>query len=947
MKRLIAMLLVALAAMAFADEKRAKTLLLQKDGIAVNVGGRNGYSIKVDGIPFSTMSGLNVVDPAWQKRYYSYSDDHQRISGALTAGISAGTSITYQLRSERSDTVEGTQTLEVLPGRRLRVATDIRMTSDTPGVLENRVGSIGEAWLSNMEWSGELKDGRSTSGKAPRWSPGETPASAMLISDLKHVNFKTPRGDVGIETSGSAKISLIDYRRNAWAEGQKYYWLGILGYPLPQMDIVSYEVVFSFPPKAVHTDVKSTTIDMRSKLIHNQNVYEVTPPKDHIIPTPKQVTWGDGMLPVSPEIIVYTEASPVISAEVTQVVKHASERLEKTFGTSLKPGRKSSAMLHVKMGEDFGLPKWQNQEAYALSVSQSKVTIDCETTTGLRYALSTLEQLMRASNNGNTGLRRTTIFDYPSMPFRGIHFFTGKDSRELQTKMITEILAPLKINKLVYQVDYIKWDSQPQIHSELLGMEKADAKAVSVAAEEQGIDVIPLINTFGHCEWLLQRPSMRYLADDPNDPYAYDPSNPKVYEICEEIYLEAIALFQPTVMHIGHDEVHLDGFPKKPANQAVGATQLIIKDIKHYHGFLKKQGLRTMMWGDMFLGPGEAPDAALASSVEEANHRRGLLPKDIIITDWHYKSAAVEDYKCMAIFNEAGFDTIACSWNAPDNIVRLAKAAGLQRDTTDKMKGLLQTTWAGYSFDENSLVKNLDQYSAYVLAAEAAWTGGTTSSKNVPFDFHEEFLRRWNSESSSVKSKTGWQVPLDAVANTVVDVTELNLADGALSSLKPGAAQMGNYHFLLPEVKGRIGALSLAGAWGRSDGDEQSATIGLNINASEILLVLGAPVTVPDGTSVGSLLMTLDNGSTHGIALQYGSTIMSITDGRSTLLSPVIWKSANTSIGEGGAVIHMLRWTNPMPGTKVTSMELLANPTGPGIMLMGVSGICCLEKTDG
>src|SRR5690606_10889079 len=198
---------------------------------------------------------------------------------------------------------------------------------------------------------------------------------------------------------------------------------------------------------------------------------------------------------------------------------------------------------------------------YRLLVKSDTIHLDCHTTIGLLNGLRTLEQLIPPTEPGKVTVRQAEIYDYPALPFRGIHFFSGKDSRDLQRKMLSEIMAPLKINQLVYQVDYVKWETQPQIHHDRYGMDKADAIAVGNQARALGINVIPMVNTFGHSEWLLGKQSMRHLADDPNDPYAYDPSNPEVYEICEGIYKEAIAMFNPTVMHIGHDEIHLDGFP--------------------------------------------------------------------------------------------------------------------------------------------------------------------------------------------------------------------------------------------------------------------------------------------------------------------------------------------------------------------------------------------------
>jgi len=314
------------------------------------------------------------------------------------------------------------------------------------------------------------------------------------------------------------------------------------------------------------------------------------------------------------------------------------------------------------------------------------------------------------------------------------------------------------------------------------------------------------------------------------------------------------------------------------------------------------------------------------------------LPKDIIITDWHYKSAPVGDYGSMNIFAKAGFDVVACPWFAPDNIVRLAKATELEWEKTEQVKGLLQTTWAGYSFDTNSLTENLPQYAAYVLAAEAAWTGGTTDSKNVTFDFYEEFLRRWVDDIEAGDGRGGWIASLDEAVNVTLNEREFHLAEGALAGLNPGDAFLGNYAMKLPESKGELGAIALDGAWNISERAAKEAVLTLDTQAAVIYLALATPAGVPDETPVGEVTLSLADGTTWTEHLKYGRNVMSLADGRQTLLAPAVWKSEGIEMGKGGAAIHVLRIENPKPGTKVKELKLQADEAGPGLLLFGLAG---------
>ena len=54
-------------------------------------------------------------------------------------------------------------------------------------------------------------------------------------------------------------------------------------------------------------------------------------------------------------------------------------------------------------------------------------------TAGVSHGLNTLRQLLR-QRDGKLYLRACSIEDWPSLSFRGIHFFTGKNAREIQTR---------------------------------------------------------------------------------------------------------------------------------------------------------------------------------------------------------------------------------------------------------------------------------------------------------------------------------------------------------------------------------------------------------------------------------------------------------------------------------------------------------------------------------
>ena len=104
------------------------------------------------------------------------------------------------------------------------------------------------------------------------------------------------------------------------------------------------------------------------------------------------------------------------------------------------------------------------------------------------------------------------------------------------------------------------------------------------------------------------------------------------------------------------------------------------------------------MWGDRFLdgkalklGKWEGSENGTAAAIE-------LVPKDIVICDWHYDAAGFTPL----VFATNGFDVVVCPWRKP--AVALAELeqirniqSGTDRASARHALGMMQTTWGGFS----------------------------------------------------------------------------------------------------------------------------------------------------------------------------------------------------------------------------------------------------------
>jgi hypothetical protein len=1054
-----------------APEVEHKPITVERDGLEVQVGSPVGLSIALDGVPFSSSSTFYAVHPGWTGRYYGYEDDPGRVGRASVTEPGKGITRIDIPMAGRSGDFQATQTIEVGPGRILRLSVDAQLTSGT-GALENMVGGILSGWISGRNYQVVSPDGRTQAGVLPGYARFPGIAESTVAKGFQSLRIEGRTGPIDILTSGAAPVSLVDYRANRYADNRPIYWFGVLETPFGESRRMDYTIVMKFPP-AVRASV-DRPVRLTQRPVSDTDVIARDIAVDRIIPTPKKVQWGRGNFNVSEETrIAAFGASAQDSALVDEQVAELQAYMAREFGVKVPripqaaaekafSARKSALSAYnydpslTTIGGAIvvnihkpapGTAPWRSEE-YRIRVAGGAV-IDAQSTEGLANGMKTLRQLFR-QRSGRVYLRECDVADWPSLSLRAIHFFSGKDARDLQVRMVRDVLGALKLNHIVYQCEYIKWQRAPEIHSSKFGMEKADAEAVLAEARRQHIEVTPLINTFGHMEWFFANGANLSMADNPAEPYAYDPQNPDVYRLTGQIYEEAIEMFRPRWFHIGHDEVTMMGFPVKEENVRAGVAELVQRDIRHYHDFLGSRGIRTMIWGDMFLGPHEAPDACNAPTVAEAQRRRAALPKDIIIADWHYAAEPAARFTSLKTWMDEGFDTIACPWYNPRNVVELARAAAAQRDTTTtiavataqpdgattiavatgqpgshttiavaaaqpesattipvaaaqpesattdsiavaqpdsistkpvavaqansastksvtvaqanssdtmtaakavaspniakrgQMLGLMQTTWAGYSFGIDSFEENSEQYAAYVLAAEAAWTGGASAAEEMPYDYRAEFDRIWLRDCLPKGTAGGWCVDLSRAANLRLsrdkDKPWLGYMTGAdMSGVPKGRNRLGRYTFLLPSLGREPAAVLLSGRWHAQGNLPSRLVVPVDATASAVAFATAATLGSAAGSVVAETTVAYDDGTTLSLPWKMGRNVFAIDDVRTSVGCPVVWEK--TADGEMPRAIHAHLWLNPHPDKRIRSLQFDSGNSGCALMLFGITGI--------
>jgi len=298
----------------------------------------------------------------------------------------------------------------------------------------------------------------------------------------------------------------------------------------------------------------------------------------------------------------------------------------------------------------------------------------------------------------------------PERQWRAVHLMAwgtaaGPAGLPSLKRAIAEVLAPLGVNVIIYEVNYhFAYVSHPELRHSVF-ITKAQARELADLCRKHGISLIPQFNCLGHQSWirkkavfplLIQYPELEETPDVPREqwdsvPRSWCPLHPRVNEIILPMLDELIEAFQARAFHVGMDEVLVIGSSKCPRCRSKDPAKLFAQAVTDLHRHLvREKSLTMLMWGDRLLDErlmhfGEGWSASRNGTAGAID----LIPKDIIICDWHYSLR--EDYPSVRYFQRKGFRVLPASWRNGEAAVALIACA--HREPTNRMLGHLCTTW--------------------------------------------------------------------------------------------------------------------------------------------------------------------------------------------------------------------------------------------------------------
>ncbi|MFX0099804.1 MAG: family 20 glycosylhydrolase [Candidatus Hodarchaeota archaeon] len=402
-------------------------------------------------------------------------------------------------------------------------------------------------------------------------------------------------------------------------------------------------------------------------------------------------------------------------------------KIELLDAETIKDDYKTGYFLYFtndeKISEDFSnyyldILEGCEKQGYRLAINEKEAYACAKSVAGIFNAFWTLLQAIKhqvtnkkeGDDEDSIPLPLMDMEDYPDLDMRAVQIHLKTQLHHFEyIKEHIKLLASIKVNTILWE-----WEDKLPFKESLelrhpLAFSEAQAKELVDLCENLGIETIPLVQTYGHLEFVLKHDKYKHLKEVFDQPYEEDDT--KTLDICalhpETIPLlremmASMAKFHPLsrYLHIGGDEVYKmgtcekckkfveengDGDPKK------GMSKLYVEHMNRVIELVKELDKIPMIWHDYLL--------KYSACLDE-------LDKDVVIVYWRYGKDKVNENFTEEIdmFKSKGFKVLAASSvrstfhvGPPQYAVRFHNIHELHKALLHKPEntvGALATSWA-------------------------------------------------------------------------------------------------------------------------------------------------------------------------------------------------------------------------------------------------------------
>lgn len=399
-------------------------------------------------------------------------------------------------------------------------------------------------------------------------------------------------------------------------------------------------------------------------------------------------------------------------------------------------------------------------------------------------------------------------------------------------------------NAVLWEIENkVRWETCPEcVHPEAFS--KDEFREILAEAERLGLEPIPLLQTFGHAEYVLCHEKYAGWRESPSFRACYCVSKPEVKAFQKALLHEYLELFGSRVrrFHLGGDEALVFGTCEVCRQH--DKMDLYVKHLQEVSGELAERGIRPGVWADMVLMGGNW-ESRHTGSVSAETVRK--LPTAFTLWNWDYaygtSDAKLGNAAQTASLTGLGYEVILCaasqSFSDSPFLPRfrrhgenIAACADLVR--TNALAGFCMTSWSVHLFPK-SVQYPLWEFAAKRLAdASVDWEPVVSARWNGLAPDLVDRLSDWNGDYAKFDVRIyGYEKPaLPAPPGELAKRLNAMDKNGVRPRIRDRARQdLRRIESALAELKGR--------ATKGADGARVLET-GAELNAAFLRGVIGA-----------------------------------------------------------------------------------------------------------
>lgn len=326
----------------------------------------------------------------------------------------------------------------------------------------------------------------------------------------------------------------------------------------------------------------------------------------------------------------------------------------------------------------------------------------------------------------------------PAVPLRGIHLdLKGLPPTPKRLILMLDLLAEARLNcVLVEWEDTYPWKRAPELRCETAYSSSAVGRFLDRAAE-LGIEVVPLVQCFGHMQNVLSRKRFRSMREVPEAVGDLCPSHPGAVPLVLEMIEDVLETHGGRIrrFHLGGDEVwSLGSCPKcRKVVRKKGKAELYLRHVSPLLEALRGRGLSPILWDDMMRGWSPAELGALAPKAELMAWSYGADPFVRLTPALfeRYAKAGVSVWGGSAFKGADG-----SSIDVLDMRTRIANLAAWAKAARGiGLTGVVATGWSRYNTFTVPCEGLESSLHSLVLAGASMWDG------SLPADAEAEAMR--------------------------------------------------------------------------------------------------------------------------------------------------------------------------------------------------------------